>query len=571
MQPKLIKLLGQGTMGEVYLCTLPNSTENYALKKLDRKKADRPQVKKYFQTEVSIMKELKHNNIIRLINLQETTNHYYIIMEYCNGGSLLNCLRKYLSTYKKPFSEGYVQYLMRQIVNGLVYIHDHDIIHRDIKSDNILVKFASENDKNKLNMMNAQLKIGDFGISIRGATAFTAIGTPAYMDPFILKKVNERNDLANSQGYTKSADIWSLGAVCYEMLIGKRVFNGRSMEDLCHNVESGNYTLPTNLSKEVVSFINGMLQYDPDKRLTAKELSRHHFLTRNIKDFHKIDLSLMGSRIGANGLKINTIKNKKIWDIFNENEEILNSISYSNFLDKTPSDEAQNKNVVPQFVKNSYANNIQKLNNLNNLKHNKFENRSPKIKNDKVEKNFQKQRTSDNIHPNINLNINDSKNQINSNQRNTHNQSNTKINQNNNNLNKNFNIQKNNNSSQNAYNQTSFSSKNIFNQAGNSFPNAYNKNNTNIYQYIGNNNNTSRNVYNLNNYNNSQNIINQNKYNTYQSVYIQNNNNTNQNVYNQNNYNTYNNAYNQNNYFNIANYGNYSNNTSIHNSYPFPK
>ena len=194
---------------------------------------------------------------------------------------------------------------MKQILDGLIYIHDHEIIHRDIKPDNILVKFSSENDKDKLNMMNAQIKICDFGISIRGKEAFTAIGTEVYMDPFILKKLNERNDLVDSKGYYKNADIWSLGVVCYEMLIGKTVFNGRNKQDLYLNVENGGYTIPTNLSKEVVSFINGMLQYDPDKRLTASELSRHHFLTRNIKNFHKIDLGLVKSRIGANGLKIN--------------------------------------------------------------------------------------------------------------------------------------------------------------------------------------------------------------------------------------------------------------------------
>ena len=552
MEPKFIELLGKGTMGEVYLCMLPNSSEYYALKKIKKKEADRPQVKRYFKTEVSIMKELKHNNIIRLINLQQTTNHYYIIMEYCNGGSLLKCLKKYMSAFKKPFSQEYVQHLMRQIVNGLTYIHDHNIIHRDIKLDNILVKFSSENDKKKLNMMNAQIKICDFGISIRGDTAFTAIGTPAYMDPFILKKVNERNDLADSQGYNKSADIWSLGAVCYEMLIGKRVFNGRNMEDLYHNVESGNYTLPTNLSKEVVSFINGMLQYDPDKRLTAKELSRHHFLTRNIKDFHKIDLSLMTSRIGANGIKINTIKNNKIWEIFNENEELLNSISSTNFLEKTPSDEGNNKNVVPQFPKNSFVN-IQKLNNLNNIKPNNFGNLN-QIKNNKMLNNKQKQNITNNIHHDNNLNINNSKPQTNDNHRNSDSITNIKVNQNNNNLSNNLNSQKNNNSSQNGNNQINFSSGNLYNRTNNISPNVYNQNN-NINQFISNqSNNTSSNVYNQNNNNISRNIYNQFKYNTY----------------NQNNYNTHQNLYNQNNN-NTAIYGNYSINSSIHNFYNFPK
>ena len=410
--------------------------------------------------------------------------------------------------------------------------------------------------------MKAQIKICDFGLSTREDTAFTALGTPAFMDPFILRKVNKRNDLVNSQGYNKSADIWSLGAVCYEMLIGKRAFNGRNMEDLYHNVERGNYTIPTNLSKEVVSFINGMLQYDPDKRLTAKELSRHHFLTRNIKDFHKIDLDLMGSKIGTNGLKMNTKNNEKIWDIFNENEKILSSISSTNFLEQTPLDEAEEKNVVPQFKKNSYVN-IQKLNNKGS--NNNSKNQIKKIKINKVVKNIQKQHTNNNIHHNINLNINNSKAQKNYNTYNKSkgNQSKCKY----------LNIQNNNNDPQNENN---FSFRNEYNQACIATPNVNNHNNINIYQFIKNqNNNTCKNVYNKNNYNINQNEYNKNNYNTYhiqnnynydiyQNKYNQNNYNYNyntyQNKYNQNNYNynTYNNKYNQN-MNNIANNDNYSN------------
>ena len=320
----LLKLIGKGTMGEVYLSNKKDSKEFYATKKIDKKNADRPGVKKYFINEITILQTLKHNKIVRLIDLKQTPSHYYIVMEYCNGGSLLSCLRKYIEKYKKPFSEEIVQYLMRQVVRGLKYIHDHDIIHRDIKLDNVLVKFYAEEDLKNLNMMKTHIKISDFGISIKpgeNKLAYTALGSPAYMDPFILKKLNERNDLLNSEGYDKSCDIWSLGAMCHEMLIGRRVFTGRNLKDLYKRVEGGNYSLPTSLSKEAISFLNGMLQYDSRKRLNIEEISRHHFLTRNTKDFSSIDFALVASKLGEDKLYINTKNNDTLWKIFNEETE----------------------------------------------------------------------------------------------------------------------------------------------------------------------------------------------------------------------------------------------------------
>ena len=137
----LIKTIGKGTMGEIYLSSKKDSKEYYATKKIKKEYADRPQVKKYFINEISILKKIKHNKIVRLIELKQTPSHYYIVMEYCNGGSLLSCLKKYMTLYKKPFSEEIVQYLMRQIVSGLDALHSRNFLHRDLKLDNILVKF----------------------------------------------------------------------------------------------------------------------------------------------------------------------------------------------------------------------------------------------------------------------------------------------------------------------------------------------------------------------------------------------------------------------------------------------
>ena len=415
----LLKSLGKGTMGEVYLSQKNGDKRYYATKKMDRVKADRPQVRKYFRTELEILSKLKHKNIVRFYDLKQTKAHYYIVMEYCNGGTLHSCLDKYMKMKKKPFSEEKVQYLMKQIVSGLKYIHRNGIIHRDIKLDNILVKFYNDEDLKNVNMMKTHIKISDFGISIRPGDnhlAFTAVGSPANMDPFILKKLTERNDLSNSEGYDQSADIWSLGSICYEMLIGKRVFNGRNIKDLKKKVEAGNYVLPTNLSKEVVSFINGMLQYDPKKRLNIEQLSRHHFLTINVKNFTPIDFSLIYNKIGEKGIVINIKENKTIcqafntdnngnqnniqknndnnyfnmWNIFNKETELRLSKISPQKLDQAPYTE--NETIDNNFINNTNNKqinqspniNLQKMNikNMDNMNNNqiKLNNYNNKLK-----------------------------------------------------------------------------------------------------------------------------------------------------------------------------------------------
>ena len=110
------------------------------------------------------------------------------------------------------------------------------------------------------------------------------------------------------------------------MLIGKCTFDANSMKELIGKVEKGNYLLPTSLSKESASFLNGMLQYDPKKRLSAEQLANHKFLTKDYKDLTKMDLSNVNKHIYGTNLKINSKKNESIWVIFEENEESLSSI-----------------------------------------------------------------------------------------------------------------------------------------------------------------------------------------------------------------------------------------------------
>ena len=339
----LLKCLGKGSFGEVYLTTKQGSNIQYATKKIDKSAMKTDKSRQYLENEINILKEMDHPNIIKLIDVKNTTKYYYLVMEYCNGGDLSKCLAYYKNKNQKPFSEEVVQYLMRQIVSAICYMHKKNIMHRDIKLENILVNFDNEKDAHERNMMKAKIKIIDFGFSRhlkKYELAYSILGNPINMDPGILKKLN-KNDNNKDYGYDQKADIWGLGTICYEMLIGKSTFDSESMKELANKVERGNYFLPSNLSKEVVSFLNGMIQYDPKKRLSAEQLFNHRFLKRPYSELTKINLKEAQNKIVGSKIKINSKNNQSIWEIFEQDEDSeLDNIS-SDMIEK---DEENNDN-----------------------------------------------------------------------------------------------------------------------------------------------------------------------------------------------------------------------------------
>jgi serine/threonine protein kinase len=321
----LTKSLGKGAFGEVFLTQIDGKSGYYATKRLDRAYSEREENIKRLSNEIKVMQKIHHPNIVSLIDLKKTKSHHYLVMEFCNGGDLTGCLKKYMMKYNRPFSEEIVQYLMKQIVSGLDALHSRNIMHRDLKLDNILVCFNSENDKNSLNMMRATAKITDFGFATilqQNGLAHTVLGTPTNMEPGLLNNMEQRT---RNQGYDQKADIWSLGTLCYQMLVGRTPFSGTSMQDLFHKVKIGTYPLPTNLSRESIFFIEAMLQKDPNKRLSCKELLRHDFLTKSVSQFHTVNAGNIPGVVAQQGglVNVNSGANIKIqnlgetvWDIF---------------------------------------------------------------------------------------------------------------------------------------------------------------------------------------------------------------------------------------------------------------
>ena len=273
----LLKYLNKGGFAEIFLSKKIGVNELLATKRIEQEAIQKnPKLKKYLENEIIILNMIKHPNIIRLYDVKLKPDYIYITMEYCNGGSLIDCFKKYYSKYKKPFSEEIVQYLMKQILQGIKCLHEHKIIHRDIKLGNILVKFKSENDLQLLNIFAAQVKIIDFNASTKPGTNFaqTAIGTIPNMAPSVIG-----NFKGNFNEYDEKVDIWSLGTICYEMLFGKQVF--KQDQVLNYNIKDLSINIPQNISANARSFLLSMLQKDSQKRLSVNDLLRHPFICNN--------------------------------------------------------------------------------------------------------------------------------------------------------------------------------------------------------------------------------------------------------------------------------------------------
>ena len=263
--------------------------------------------KKQIYNEASIMKKLFHPNIISFKDVFKDTklDYFYIVMEYANDGDLSKKIKtQKQKTYgDKYFSEEKILQYFDQICRGLQYIHSKNIIHRDIKTQNIFL------------MKNGKVKIGDFGIS-KALTntknnASTIIGTPYYFSPEII----------NGEPYNYKTDIWSLGVVLYEMCCLKLPFESNNIAQLSIKILRGKYDpIPNRYSKNMANLIKQMLNIDQKLRPSIFEVIQSPLL----KNYH----------INKNSNKSykNLIKNKKY--ILNTNEPQLNYKQNEQILDQ---------------------------------------------------------------------------------------------------------------------------------------------------------------------------------------------------------------------------------------------
>ena len=225
--------------------------------------------KKQIYNEASIMKKLFHPNVISFKEVFKDVklDYFYIVMEYANDGDLSKKIKfqKSKNYGEKYFSEEKILQYFYQICRGLQYIHSKNIIHRDIKSQNIFL------------MKNGKIKIGDFGIA-KALTntknnATTIIGTPYYFSPEII----------NGESYNYKTDIWSLGVVLYELCCLKLPFESNNIAQLSIKIMKGNYEpIPNRYSKNMSNLLKRMLNIDQKLRPSITEVLQSPLL----KNFH---------------------------------------------------------------------------------------------------------------------------------------------------------------------------------------------------------------------------------------------------------------------------------------------
>ena len=317
------KLLREEYYGKVHISKKKGDDKNlYATRILEREKIEKEKdLYNYLNQEINILQSLKHPNIVKLEDIKKTKTHFYLTMEYCNGADLPKALEKYKERYGKPFSEEIVQHLMTQLISAIKYIHEKGIIHKNINLENIMLNFENEKDIKDLNLMKANVKIIDFFHSSKKSKP----GLPINASPSTLKKLKLGGyNIKMADNDDEKVDIWSLGTIFYEILIGKPIFDADDLNEQIDKVEQGDYYVPKNISFESVSFMNGMLQQEPKKRLNAEQLLKHPFLTKNINEFTPIDMNKYADKLKLNEegmIIINTKNNESVWSIFNEDKE----------------------------------------------------------------------------------------------------------------------------------------------------------------------------------------------------------------------------------------------------------
>ena len=211
-----------------------------------------------FEIEVKSLQKLSSPYIVRLFDVLKTARNVYMFMEYCPGGDLEQVLKVI-----KVIPERVARRLLRQLLEAFLHLQEKNIIHRDLKLANILTT-----DKD---VEIADVKLADFGfarILAENSLAQTMLGTPLFMAP----------EIFNGQQYNFKADIWSLGVLCFEMLVGRPVFQVATITEL-KLAQKGGAKFPTNcsLTPAAIDAVTQMLRYEPDGRPSLSDLRCHPF------------------------------------------------------------------------------------------------------------------------------------------------------------------------------------------------------------------------------------------------------------------------------------------------------
>uniref|UniRef100_A0A8C6VU02 Serine/threonine-protein kinase PLK n=1 Tax=Nothobranchius furzeri TaxID=105023 RepID=A0A8C6VU02_NOTFU len=251
------KVLGKGGFAKCYEMTDLSTGKVYAAKIIPHARVSKPHQREKIDREIELHRLLHHKHIVHFYHHFEDNENIYILLEYCSRKSLAHILKA-----RKVLTEPEVRYYLRQIVSGLKYLHEQEILHRDLKLGNFFVSDTME------------LKVGDFGLAAKlepaGNRRKTICGTPNYLSPEVL----------NKQGHGCESDIWALGCVMYTMLLGRPPFETTNLKETYRCIREARYSLPSSLSLQAKQLIANLLAKIPGDRPDLDHILRHDFFTQ---------------------------------------------------------------------------------------------------------------------------------------------------------------------------------------------------------------------------------------------------------------------------------------------------
>jgi BR serine/threonine kinase len=247
------KLLGRGACAEVYLVVSHQTGARLACKCIKKSSVATTQGNNRLISEIIALKSLSHANIVGLHSVMENDSYYFVLMDYCEGGTL-----EHQISVKKSLSESLCRDLFIQIMSGISYCHSRHIAHRDLKPSNILITTFPN------------VKISDFGLAglTNGAGLMSTLcGTVAFLAPEVFSGPYD--------GF--AADVWSAGIVLYSMLTGRIPWRCRNQQELLREAKAGPGDIPL-ASPQCNDLLKKMINPEAGKRPTASSVLEHPWM-----------------------------------------------------------------------------------------------------------------------------------------------------------------------------------------------------------------------------------------------------------------------------------------------------
>ena len=309
------RLLGKGGFAKCYEFTNMETKQITAAKVIPKKSLVKSRAKQKLISEIKIHKSLHHPNIVNFEHYFEDSENVYLLIEICQNQTLNDLLKR-----RKKLTELEVQCYTIQIIKALKYLHNHRIIHRDLKLGNLFINEKME------------LKVGDFGLATKlefdGERKRTVCGTPNYIAPEILE---------GKTGHSFEVDIWSLGVIIYTLIIGKPPFETNNVKETYKRIKNDNYSFPENalISEPSKELIQSILVLDPNKRPNLDQILVSDFFNMGINVPKLLQPSTLACPpslnyikqfipdVGPNGILNNYKSKKKAYNNVDGNDDII--------------------------------------------------------------------------------------------------------------------------------------------------------------------------------------------------------------------------------------------------------